>query len=89
MKANLNESTRLQKLAGINEDDVINSIPEIQKYFNNLRSSIPKVKGIDTKEVENIVALIDTIIAKLGKGSIGPAIKATTDMFNNRTKNLG
>lgn len=69
-------------------ENVVDSIPEIQRYLKDLATKIPTVKGIDVNEVKGIVALINSIINKLGKGSVGPAIKASTDIFNKRTQSL-
>jgi hypothetical protein len=69
-------------------ENVVDSIPEIQRYLKDLATKIPTVKGIDTNEVKGIVELVNAIINKLGKGSIGPAIKATSQVFNQRTKSL-
>ena len=91
MKQQLNEVKRMQQLAGfLNEATAnpVDSIPEIQAYLKNLALSMPKVKGIDTNEVKNIVELINLIVAKIGKGSIAPSIKAATDIINRRTQSL-
>ncbi len=69
-------------------DNVVDSIPEIQRYLKDLVIKLPKVKGIDTNEVKGIVELINSILAKLGKGSVGPAINATNKVFNQRTQGL-
>jgi hypothetical protein len=69
-------------------ENVVDSIPEIQRYLKDLATKIPTVKGIDVNEVKGIVALVNSIIDKLGKGSVGPAIKASTDIFNKRTQSL-
>jgi hypothetical protein len=69
-------------------ENVVDSIPEIQRYLKDLATKIPTVKGIDTNEVKGIVELVNAIINKLGKVSIGPAIKATSQVFNQRTKSL-
>jgi hypothetical protein len=69
-------------------ENVVDSIPEIQRYLKDLATKIPTVKGIDTNEVKGIVELVNAIINKLGKGSIGPAIKATSQVFNQRTQGL-
>jgi hypothetical protein len=68
--------------------NIVDSIPEIQKYLKDLAVKLPQVKGIDVNEVKEIVKLINSIIAKLGKGSVGPAIKASSDIFNKRTQSL-
>lgn len=87
---NINEVKQFQKLAGINEAtaNVVDSIPEIQRYLKDLAVKLPQVKGIDVNEVKGIVELINSIIGKLGKGSVGPAIKASSAVFNNRTQAL-
>jgi hypothetical protein len=69
-------------------ENVVDSIPEIQRYLKDLATKIPTVKGIDTNEVKGIVELVNAIINKLGKGSIGPSIKATSQVFNQRTQGL-
>lgn len=68
--------------------NVVDSIPEIQRYLKDLAIKLPQVKGIDVNEVKGIVELINSIINKLGKGSVGPAIKASADVFNKRTQGL-
>lgn len=72
----------------LKEENSVDSIPEIQAYLKNLALSIPKTKGIDTNEVKSIVELINLIIAKIGKGSIAPTIKAATDIVSKRTQSL-
>jgi len=88
---NINEIKQFQKLAGINEEtiNVVDSVPELQKKLKDLAVQIPKIKGIDVAEVKNISALLDAIVSKLGKGSVGNAEKAALDVFNKRTSNLG
>jgi hypothetical protein len=87
---NINEVKQFKKLAGINEEtaNVVDSIPEIQRYLKDLAVKLPQVKGIDVNEVKGIVELLNSIINKLGKGSVGPAIKASSDVFNKRTQAL-
>jgi hypothetical protein len=87
---NINEVKQFQKLAGINEStaNVVDSIPEIQRYLKDLAVKLPQVKGIDVNEVKGIVELLNSVINKLGKGSVGPAIKASSDVFNKRTQAL-
>lgn len=87
---NINEIKQFQKLAGINEEtiNVVDSVPELQKKLKDLAVQIPKIKGIDVAEVKNISALLDAIVSKLGKGSVGNAEKAALDVFNKRTSNL-
>jgi hypothetical protein len=69
-------------------ENIVDSIPEIQRYLKDLVIKIPTIKGIDTNEVKGIVELINSILAKLGKGSVGPAINATNKVFNQRTQGL-
>jgi hypothetical protein len=87
---NTNEIKQFQKLAGINEEtiNVVDSIPELQKKLKDLAVQLPKIKGIDVAEVKNISALLDAIVSKLGKGSIGNAEKAALDVFNKRTSSI-
>lgn len=68
--------------------NVVDSIPELQKKFKDLAIQLPKIKGIDVAEVKNISNLLDAIVAKLGKGSVGNAEKAAMDVFNSRTSNI-
>ena len=86
---NINEVKQFQKLAGINEaENIVDSIPELQKKLKDLAVQIPKIKGIDVAEVKNISNLLDAIVAKLGKGSVANAEKAALDVFNSRTSNI-
>jgi hypothetical protein len=81
----------MQQLAGfVNEATAnpVDSIPEMQRYLKDLAVKLPTIKGIDTKEVVNLVAFIDLLVNKLGSGSIGPAIQAATDIINRRTQSL-
>jgi len=80
--------TLVENLVKEETTNVVDSIPEIQRYLKDLAVKLPTVKGIDVNEVKGIVELINSIIAKLGKGSVGPAIKASSDVFNKRTQSL-
>lgn len=69
-------------------ENVVDSVPEIQRYLKDLVTKISTIKGIDTNEVKGIVELINSILSKLGKGSVGPAINATNKVFQQRTQGL-
>ncbi len=72
----------------LQEEGIVDSIPELQRKLRDLAVNLPKIKGIDVAEVKNLSALLDAITSKLGKGSVGVHQKAALDVFNKRTQSL-
>ena len=104
MKTQLNEADRLQKLAGLItelEDKIVGSEdpkaqPEVTTTtqlgdkLKDLGISIKsgKVKQMDRSEVIALSKLLDDIINKAQKGSLGNAIRNTDKVFMNNTKSI-
>lgn len=63
----------------------ITNISQLQKKFRDISVQLPKIKGIDAKEATNISNLLDDILSKLSKGSIGTSIGKSSDYFNKST----
>ena len=70
------------------EKNVVDSIPEMQKFLKQLAIDLPTIKGIDINEVKKLVALLQAITGKVSKGSIATAIDAATNLVTKRTQGL-
>jgi len=68
--------------------NVVDSIPEMQRFLKQLAIDLPTIKGIDVNEVKKLVLLLQAITNKVGKGSISPAIDAATNLVTKRTQGL-
>jgi hypothetical protein len=103
MKQDTNEMQRMQKLAGIeefsdakvqnttnNSASKIDSTSELSKELKLLASNIAmgKVKGLDAREIEQLIVFLKNILNKSSGGSIAPQIDKANLAFNNATKNI-
>lgn len=62
---------------------------ELQKYFRDLSSTtIPKLNGADSKEIQSFATIIKDILGDLEKGSISPVLQQILKVYDTRTQGL-